>query len=113
MAIASNCDQRLWPVHADTPDQPAQMSPHFAAVRRWAGTQDGQYAMAGLSVIYMDGREPPLIVMSVEQRQLLMAVNGSRRVVDIEDDGLRGFPVASAPQINQPARQTDQSAQVR
>ena len=54
MAIAANGDQRLWPVHADTADQPAQMSPHFATVRRLARAQDGQDAMPGLDVIYMD-----------------------------------------------------------
>jgi hypothetical protein len=59
--------------------------------------------MTGLGVIHMDGQEATFVVMSVEQRQLLVAMDCVRRIVDIEDDGLRGFPMASAPQIHHSA----------
>ena len=66
--------------------------------RRWVLTslpsgvfsraQDGQHAMAGVGVIDMDRQEAALTVMRIEQRQLLMAMQGDCGVVDIEGDRL-------------------------
>ena len=119
MAIAADGDPCAWPVPADAPHQPAQMGADLLAVGRLAGTQDGEDTMAGVRVVDMDRHEAAFVIVSVEQRQLLMAVNGIGRVIDIEGNGPRlgrgmpwWAPVAVAPQVHHGLRQPDQSAQV-
>jgi len=58
----------------------------------------------------MDRQKAALIVMSVEQRQLLMAVNRIRGVVDIQRDGPWWPRMALAPQVHHPMPQPDQCA---
>jgi hypothetical protein len=48
--------------------------------------------------------------VSVEQRQLLMAMHGIGRVIDIEGYGLWWAPVAVAPQVHHGLRQPEQGA---
>ncbi len=48
----------------------------------------------------MDGLEAIVVVMGVEQRQLLAAVNGVVGVVDIENDARRNALEAGAKQID-------------
>ena len=61
----------------------------------------------------MTGKEAPLVVMSVEPRQLLVAVHDIERIVDVQRDRARRVRMAPAPQINHAMAQTQQSAQVR
>jgi hypothetical protein len=51
-------------------------------------------------------------MMSIEQRQLLMAVHGVGRVIDIEGNCLWWAPVAPTPQIHHRLRQPYQGAQI-
>jgi hypothetical protein len=69
--------------------------------------------VAGIGVIDMDRQEASLIVMSVEQRQLLVTVNGIGGVVDVEGDRPGWMAVAPAPQIHHGAGHADQRASVR
>ena len=68
--------------------------------------------MAGVRVVNMDRHEAAFVMVGVEQRQLLMAVNGIGRVIDIEGNGLGRAPMAVAPQVHHGVRQPDQGAQV-
>lgn len=112
MAIAADGDPCAWPVPTDAPHQPAQMGADFLAVRCLAGTQDGEDAMAGVGIVDMDRHEAAFVIVSVEQRQLLMAMHGIGRVIDIEGNRLWWAPVAVAPQVHHGVRQPDQGAQV-
>ena len=60
----------------------------------------------------MDRQEAAFVVMSVEQRQLLMAMHDIGGVVEIEGDRLRWAGVTLAPQVHHAARHPDQRAQV-
>ena len=73
---------------------------HLLAIRRFAGTQNRRHAVTGLRVIYMDGKKAPFIVMSVEERHLLMAMHRVRGIIDIQRDGLGRPLVAFAPQLH-------------
>ena len=54
-----------------------------------------------------------LVVMGVEQRQLLMAMDDVERVVDIEGNACRRGGIARQPQIEQHLAEADDGAQVR
>jgi hypothetical protein len=69
--------------------------------------------VAGLRVVDMDRQKAPLIVMSVELRQLLVTENGIGGVVDVEGDRPRWTAVAPAPQVHHGAGHADQRATVR
>lgn len=113
MTIAANGDDRVWPVHPDTTDQPAQMGTDLLAARRLSGAQDGHHAMAGVGVVDMEGQEAPFVVMGVEQRKLLVAVDGVGGIVDVERDRLGWMGMALAPQIHHGLCHADQGSQVR
>jgi hypothetical protein len=113
VAVATNGDDGVGPVHPDAVHETAQMGSHLLAAGSLAGAQDGDNAMAGGRVIDMDGLEAPLIVMGVEQRQLLMAMHDIGGVVEIEGDGIWRTVVTSAPQVHRGVPQSDQRAQVR
>lgn len=66
MAVTPNCDDDIWPVHADTANQPADMSTHLFANWCFVFTQDGDHAKAAHRAVYMDRRKTSFIVMSVE-----------------------------------------------
>src|SRR5712672_1407183 len=64
-------------------------------------------------VVDVDRQEAALIVMGVEQRELLMAVNDIHRIVDVERHRRGGSGVAGAVEVNHHAHQADQIAQRR
>ena len=66
------------------------MASYFLAIWRFARTQNGQHAMAGVGIIDVDRQKAAFIVMRIEQRQLLMAMHDIGGVVDIEGDRLQG-----------------------
>src|SRR5208337_2657103 len=113
MTIATDGDVGVWPMQPDAPHQPTQMGTHLLAVRRLPGAQDCQYAMTGAGIIDMDRQEALLIVMRIEQRQLLMAMDGVCGIVDIERDRLGRSPETLAPQVHHCPRHSYQGAQVR
>ena len=113
MAVAADRDSGFRPVQPDTPHQTAQLRPHLLATRGLAGAQDGEHAMASLGVVDVDRHEAAFIVMRIEQRQLLMAVNRVGGIVDIQRDCPGGPFAAVAPQVDHRPRQADQRAQIR
>ena len=55
----------------------------------FAPTQDRDHAMTGLRVIDMDRQKASFIVMSIEQRHLLMPMHRIGGVVDVNNDTIR------------------------
>jgi hypothetical protein len=68
--------------------------------------------MPARRIVDLDRHEAAFVVMSVEQRELLVAVCDVGGVVDIKGDGLGRAWVALAPQVHQATVQPDQGAQV-
>ncbi len=88
------------PVLPYAADQPAQVTADLDARWRLAGAQQHRDRTAGRRVIDVDRQEAALVVMGVEQRELLMAVNDIHRVVDVERHRLRRLGVAGAVEID-------------
>jgi hypothetical protein len=63
------------------------MGTHLDAARRPAGPQDDRDGPARLRVIDVDRQEAAFVIMSVEQRELLVAVGDIAGVVDVQGDG--------------------------
>jgi hypothetical protein len=61
-----------------------------------------RHDLAGGRLEDVDRLEAVAACVGVEQRQLLLAVHGIVRVVDIEDDARRDLRKAAAEQIDQP-----------
>ena len=87
--VATERNSRLVPSRADMPYEAAQMGTHLDAARRLAGPQHDRDGPALLGVIDVDRQEAAFVIMSVEQRELLMAVDDIAGVVDVERDGCR------------------------
>ena len=91
--------------------------------RRWArtstppgvlpGPQDDRHGPALLGVVDVDRQEAALVIMSVEQRELLMAVDDIAGIIDVERDGCRLARVAIHPCVDQSVGQSDHVAQAR
>ena len=111
--IATERNARLVPTRADMPYQAAQMGAHLVAARRLAGPQHDRHGSALLRVVDVDRQEAALVIMSVEQRELLMAVDDIAGIVDVERDGCRLARVAIHPCIDQSVGQSDHVAQAR
>ena len=92
-------------------DQPAQVTADLDARGRLAGAQQHGDRTACRGVVDMDRQKAALIVMGVEQRELLMAVNDIHRVVDVELHCLRRLRIAGAVEIDHHAHQANQIAQ--
>jgi hypothetical protein len=89
MTIATDGDARVRPVAADTPHHAPQMAADLLAARRLARAQQNHYRTGVGGVIDVDGQKTALIVMSVKQRQLLIAVHNVAGIVDVEGDSGR------------------------
>ena len=89
MAVAGEGDPGLWPVMPEATDQAAQVTADLGARGRLAGAQQHGDRPARRRVLDVDRQEAALVVMGVEQRELLMAVNDIHRVVDVERHRLR------------------------
>ena len=75
------------PVGADGAQQPAQEGSDLLAAGPFGGTKNGGDEAAG-AVEHDDRLKSVFVIMGVEQPQLLAAVNGVERVVDVEGDPL-------------------------
>ena len=87
VAVGADQDPRLGPVGADRPQQAAQVSPDLLPAGPFGRTQHGRDEPA-LAIEHDDRLEAIFVIMGVEQPQLLTAVNGVERVVDVEHDPL-------------------------
>ena len=75
VAVAAKGDPGCWPMLSDTSGQPAEMASDLDPARRLAGTQDHGDRAGAFGVIDVDRQETPFIVISVEQGELLAAMN--------------------------------------
>jgi hypothetical protein len=60
---------------SDTPDQPAKMASDLDPARCLARTKDDGDRAGTFGVIDVDRQKTPLVIVSIEQRQLLLAMN--------------------------------------
>jgi hypothetical protein len=113
MPVAAQGDVRRRPTCADAPNQPAQMGPHLDATRRLAGPQDDGHRSAAIRIVDVNRQEAALVIMRIEQRELLAAVDDVASIVDIESNRRRFPRVTIHPCIDQGIGQTDHVAQPR
>src|ERR1700746_1042365 len=83
MPVAADRDVGRRPMPADAADEPAQMAAHLLTRRRLAGTQQYRHRPRHRRVIDMDRQKTALVVMAIEERQLLVAVNDINSVIDV------------------------------
>ena len=93
--------------------QASKMGTHLDAARRLAGPQHDRHGPALLRVIDMDRQEAAFVIMGVEQRELLMAVDDIAGVVNVQRDGCRLARIAIHPCVDQSVGQADHVAQSR
>ena len=100
MAIAAHGDLDPRPVVLDAGDDVPQDPGRLFS--RWplAGAQQRHYRLARGRLEDVDGLETILVIMGVEQRQLLAAVDGVVGVVDIENNAFRHTGKAGTKQID-------------
>ena len=67
----------------------------------------------GRRVVDVDRQEAALVVVGVEQRELLMAMNDVERVVDVERHAFGRRGIARQPKIDQGLAEADDGAQIR
>src|SRR6202035_5394569 len=111
MAVAPDGNPGLRPVPADATDETAQVTADLGARGCLAGTQQHGDRPARRRVIDVDRQEAALVVMGVEQRELLMAVNDIHRIVDVERHRCRWGRVAGTIEIDHHVHQADEVAQ--
>ena len=97
MAIAPEGDARVGPAPSNVPDQAAQMRTNLNTARRFAGAQDNRNRPAALGVVDVDRQKAVLVVVGIEQRELLTAMNHVDGVVDVERHRARRPFVAVHP----------------
>ena len=85
VAVAAPDQAGRRPVAADALRQVPDDGAHLRALGRPGRTQDGDDRRAAGDVVDVHRREPALVVMRVPERELLAAVSGAERVIDIED----------------------------
>jgi hypothetical protein len=94
-------------------DETTQVTAYLCARGRLAGAQQHGDRPACRRVVDVDRHETALVVMSVEQRELLMPMNDIHCIVDIEGDRRGRRLVAGAVEIDHYAHHADQIAQGR
>ena len=89
---------------ADTAGQVLEHGADLGARRRFARTQENRHRLTALDMVDMHRQEAPRVVVGVEQRELLMAVNPVAGVVDVERDRRRRGGEAAAEDVDQGGR---------
>ena len=107
MAVAAQQDAGFRPATTDASDEASQMAAHLDARRRLAGAQDNGDRPAPIGVVDVDRQEAALVVMGIEQRQLLMAMDDIAGIVDVERDGTRRLWIGIHPRIDERICQPD------
>jgi hypothetical protein len=100
MAVAPDQDVHLGPAGADAPDHVPQDERDLRPVRRLARAEDHGDRLARDCLIDVDRQEAPAIVVGVEERELLAAVDAVLGVVDVEHDAMRHLLEAVAEQLD-------------
>ena len=86
MGVAAEDHRGRWPALADTPDQMLEHGSDLLPGWRLALPQEYDHRLAALDIIDMDGQEAAGVIVSVEQRQLLLPMHRVAGVVDIQRD---------------------------
>ena len=113
VAVAADGDPGRGPAAADRPDETAQMAAHLLARRCLARPQDHRDRAGRGRVVDVDRQKAALVVMGVEQRQLLTAVDDIERVVDVEHHRRRRRGIAGTVELDQDPAEPQQIAQAR
>ncbi len=100
MAVAAHRDLDPGPMMTDTRDDMPEDSCRLRAGGPLAGTQQRQHRLGCRRLEDVDGLEAVAVVMGVEQRQLLAAVDRVVGIVDVEHDAFRHAGEAVAEQID-------------
>ncbi len=111
MPVAADREVGRGPMPADAADEPAQMAPHLLTRRGLAGTQQHRYRPRHCRVIDMDRQKTALVVVGIEERQLLVAVNDIKGVIDVERHRRGRRRIAGAIEIDHDTHQPGQVAQ--
>ena len=98
---------------ADRPHETADMTANLDPGGRLARPQDHGHRATGRRVVDVDRQKAALVVVGIEQRQLLVAVNHVEGVVDVEDDRLGRHRVAGAVVVDHHPAEPDEVAQGR
>lgn len=113
VAVAADGDAGCRPMAADRPDETADVTAHLDAGGRLARPQDHGHRTTGYRIVDVDRQEAALVIVGIEERQLLVAVNHVDRVVDIEHDRLGRRGVAGAVEVDHHPAEPDEVAQGR
>lgn len=99
MAVTAHHDVDRRPAGADMADDMAQHQGYLGTVWRLTGAQDDRDRLAGRRLIDVDRLKAAAVVIGVEQRQLLAAVNPVLGV-DVEQDTARHLLKAVAEHLD-------------
>ena len=100
MAVAAHHDVDRRPAGADMADDMAQHQCDLGAVRGLAGAQDDRHRLGRDGFVDVDRLEAAAVVIGIEQRELLAAVDPVLGVVDIEHDAPGNLLEAVAEQVD-------------
>jgi hypothetical protein len=112
MAVAAQQDLDPRPMAANARDHAAQQRHDLAPVRTSRRAQHGPH-QATVAIEHHDRLEAIIIVIGVEQPQLLAAMGGIERIVDVKNDPARHVAEAVAVEIDHGIAHAQQSALVR
>src|SRR4051812_8514648 len=99
MAVATYQDFYVGPMLADTFDDMLENRANLFARRRLARAQDHRHRLAACRFVDVDRQKAAFIVMSVEQRKLLMAMHRVAGIIYNKRDRGRWAPVALTERI--------------
>ena len=111
VAVAAQQDFGFRPVCVDRTHQTSQERPDFRALWPLGWTQNGGDE-AAFPIEHDDGLEAILVIMGIEQAQLLAAMHGVKRVIDVDDNALGHGGEAVAIQIDHGPAHAQQRARI-
>src|SRR5262249_60438890 len=101
MAVAAHQDLHVGPMHADAFDDMLENRTNLFARRRLARAKDHCHRLAACRFIEVNRQKAALVIMSVEQRKLLMAMHLVAGIIYVERDRRWRAPVALTGPIYQ------------
>jgi hypothetical protein len=111
MTVPPNGQSRMRPMHPDTADEAAQVVADFQTRWRFPGSEQYGHGTRHRGVVNMDRQKAPFVIVRIEERELLMAMDNIDRVIDIECHRARRSGIAGAVEVNHSVGQLDDLAQ--